>query len=265
MTRAIACVAFLALLSGGAQGNSLPYVLPNDNGSMAGRLSHDTLELHLVVGMAVWRPEADSGPSIEVAAFAEEGKSPQVPAPLIRVPAGTTISATVRNALADSTLRIYGLATRPASIDDSLVIAPGESRSVTFRAGTPGSYLYWASLGHSNRGPEAERIAEREQLGGAFLVDPAGGSPPDRVLVINVWGNRIDSTRYRTALTINGRSWPHTERLEATRGRHAPLAGDQRAAAQSPDAPARLLLPGETRGATALPTPSIPRPTGDWW
>jgi len=215
MTRAIACVAFLALLSGGARGNSLPSVLPNDNRSPAGRFSHDTLELHLVVGLAVWRPEADSGPSIEVAAFAEEGKSPQVPAPLIRVPAGTTISATVRNALTDSTLRIYGLATRPASIHDSLVIPPGESRSVTFPAGAPGSYLYWASLGHSNRGPEAERIAEREQLGGAFIVDPAGGSPPDRVLVMNVWGNRIDSTRYRNTLTINGRSWPHTERLEA--------------------------------------------------
>ena len=214
MTRVIACAALLALLSGGARGSSLPSVLPNDNRSPAGRLSHDTLELHLVVGMAVWRPEADSGPSIEVAAFGEEGKSPQVPAPLIRVPAGTVIAATIRNELTDSTLRIYGLVTRPAAVHDSLVIPPGESRSVIFPAGAPGSYLYWASLGSNKH----ERFAEREQLAGAFIVDPPGGSPPDRILVLNVWGDRVDSTTYRNALTINGRSWPYTERIEATAG-----------------------------------------------
>lgn len=214
MTRAIACAALLALLSGGARGNSLPSVLPNDNRLPAGRLAHDTLELHLLVGMAVWRPEADSGPSIEVAAFGEEGKSPQVPGPLIRVPAGTVIAATVRNELTDSTLRIYGLVTRPAAAHDSLVIPPGESRSVVFPAGAPGSYLYWASLGHNKH----ERFAEREQIAGAFIVDPPGGSPPDRILVLNIWGNRIDSTTYRNALTINGRSWPYTERIEATVG-----------------------------------------------
>lgn len=223
MMRAMTCVAFLAFLIGGGPANSarlstmaadLPHVLPNDNRSPAGRLSHDTLELDLVVGTAVWRPEADSGPSIEVAAFGEEGKSPQVPAPLIRVPAGTVIAATVRNQLADSTLRIYGLVTRPAAVHDSLVIPPGESRSVTFPAGTPGSYLYWASLGNNTH----ERDQEREQIAGAFIVDPPGGSPPDRILVLNIWGTRIDSSTYRNALTINGRSWPHTERIEATVG-----------------------------------------------
>jgi FtsP/CotA-like multicopper oxidase with cupredoxin domain len=119
----------------------------------------------------------------------------------------------VRNALPDSTLRIYGLVTRPAAVHDSLVISPGESRTVTFPTGAPGSYLYRASLGEAT--PDQ---AERQQLSGAFVVDPAGGSGPDRVLVINVWGNRIDSTRYRNALTINGRSWPYTERFETTVG-----------------------------------------------
>jgi FtsP/CotA-like multicopper oxidase with cupredoxin domain len=214
MTRAIACVALLALLSGGAPGKNLPVVLPNDNRLSAGRLSHDTLELHLVVGMAVWRPEADSGPSIEVAAFAEEGKAPQVPSPLIRVPAGTVIAATIRNGLADSTLRIYGLVTRPAAARDSLVLRPGESRSVTFPAGAPGSYLYWASLGANDH----DLDDEREQVAGAFIVDPAGGSPPDRVLVLNIWGTNLDSVTYRNALTINGRSWPYTERIEAMAG-----------------------------------------------
>jgi len=223
MTRAISCVALLAVLSGGGSQNSartstrttdLPFVLPNDNRSPAGRLSHDTLELHLVVAMGRWYPEADSGPSIEVAAFGEEGKSPQVPGPLIRVPAGTVIAATIRNELADSTLRIYGLVTRPAAAHDSLVIPPGESRSVTFPAGAPGSYLYWASLGANDH----DLDDEREQIAGAFIVDPPAGSPPDRVLVLNVWGTTVDSVTYRNALTINGRSWPYTERIEATVG-----------------------------------------------
>jgi manganese oxidase len=214
MTRAMACVALLTLLSGGAPGKNLPLVLPNDNRLPAGRLSHDTLKVRLVVGVSVWRPEADSGPSIEVPAFREEGRSPQVPGPLIRVPAGTVIAATVRNDLSDSTLRIYGLVTRPDAAHDSLTIPPGTSRSVTFAAGEPGSYLYWASLGVS----KGEGDQESQQLAGGFVVDPPGGSPPDRVLVLNIWGTRTDSVTYRNALTINGRSWPHTERIEATVG-----------------------------------------------
>jgi FtsP/CotA-like multicopper oxidase with cupredoxin domain len=85
---------------------------------------------------------------------------------------------------------------------------------VVFAAGAPGSYLYWASLGNSKH----ERDAEREQIAGAFIVDPPGGSPPDRVLVMNIWGTRVDSATYRNALTINGRSWPYTERIRATVG-----------------------------------------------
>jgi len=214
MRRSTGCVALLTLLSGGAAKTDLPPVLPNDNRTPAGRLSHDTLQIHLVVAMAAWRPQADTGPSIEVAAFSEEGKSPQVPSPLIRVPAGTTVSATIRNALADSTLRVYGLTTRPAVAHDSLIIPPGEVRSVMFPVGAPGSYLYWASLGA--KGQEGQ--AEREQVSGALIVDPPGGSPPDRVLVMNIWGTRLDSVTYRNALAINGRSWPYTERLEAAVG-----------------------------------------------
>jgi manganese oxidase len=214
MTRAIACVALLLLLSGGAPEHSLPPVVPNDNRVPAGRLAHDTLELHLVVDLARWHPQSDSGPAIEVAAFGEEGRPPRIPGPLIRVPAGTVIAATVRNALADSTLRVYGLATRPAAVHDSLVIPPGESRRVTFAAGAPGSYLYWASLGANDH----DLDDEREQISGGFIVDPPGGSPPDRVLVMNIWGTTVDSITYRNALTINGRSWPYTERIEATVG-----------------------------------------------
>jgi FtsP/CotA-like multicopper oxidase with cupredoxin domain len=191
-------------------------VHPNDNRRPAGRLRGDTLLLRLEVRMAAWRPEADSGPTVEVAAFAEVGRPPEIPAPLIRVPAGTVVIASVRNALDDSTISVHGLVTHPSARDDSLTLRPGASATVTFAAGEAGTYAYWAALG-----PSLHRVGidpEHEQLVGAFVVDPPGGSPPDRILVINTWGTALDTSRFRRALTINGRSWPHTERIEAAVG-----------------------------------------------
>ncbi|HTG85259.1 MAG TPA: hypothetical protein VL853_10625, partial [Gemmatimonadales bacterium] len=78
---------------------SMDGIEANDNRSPAGQLRDDTLSIALEVRMGTWHPEADSGPAIEVAAFAEAGKAPQVPGPLIRVKEGTTIAATIRNAL----------------------------------------------------------------------------------------------------------------------------------------------------------------------
>jgi FtsP/CotA-like multicopper oxidase with cupredoxin domain len=127
--------------------DTLPRVHPNDNRMPAGRLRGDTLELQLEVRMARWFPEADSGEGLEVAAFTEAGRAPEIPAPLIRVPAGTTIIATIRNVLSDSTIAIHGLLTHPATADDSLFLSPGEARTITFPAGEPGSYTYWATFG----------------------------------------------------------------------------------------------------------------------
>ena len=60
------------LLSGGnVLPATLPGVVPNDNRVPAGRLRGDTLDLDLEVRMATWYLEADSGPAVEVAAFAE--------------------------------------------------------------------------------------------------------------------------------------------------------------------------------------------------
>ena len=193
-----------------------PPVHPNDNRVPAGRLRGDTLELRLEVRMATWLPEADSGPAIEVAAFAEEGRAPEIPAPLIRVRTGTIVVASVQNLLADSTIALHGLVPHPAAQDDSLMLRPGESTTVTFAAGEPGTYAYRAALGSSphRRGMDPEQ----EQLAGAFVVDPLGGSPPDRIMVINIWGTPLDSTTYRNALAINGRAWPYTERIEAMVG-----------------------------------------------
>ncbi|HYV97177.1 MAG TPA: multicopper oxidase domain-containing protein [Gemmatimonadaceae bacterium] len=211
MTRTILLAAAAGLLGSCTPPPSLDRVLANDNRHTAGTLRRDTLALHLVVRTAEWRPESDTTAMVRVAAFAEENKPAQIPAPLIRVREGTVIDATVRNGLTDSTIRIIGLSTRPAAVHDTIVLKPGESRHVTFAAGKAGTYLYRASQGNCKDG-------EREQAGGAFIVDPPDGSPPDRVFVINIWGNPIDSTNYSNAVAINGRSWPATERIDAVVG-----------------------------------------------
>nr|MBA2626767.1 multicopper oxidase domain-containing protein [Gemmatimonadales bacterium] len=193
----------------------LPSVRANDNTHAAGAWRGDTLALDLEITMATWRPEADDGPAINVAAFAERGRAPEIPGPLVRVPAGTVIVATIRNALTDSAAALHGFVARPAA-DDSVLLRPGESRTVQFTARTPGTYFYYAILGNHSQNRDVDE--ERDQLAGALVVDPPGGSPADRILMMNIWSRKVDSTRSQNALTINGRSWPHTERIAATVG-----------------------------------------------
>ncbi len=188
-------------------------VAPNDNRVPAGTMAHDTLTLRLLVQRAEWFPEGDAGPGVTVEAFGEAGRMPSIPAPLIRVPEGTAIRATVVNHLPDSTAYIVGLGTHPMPRADTIALHPGDSVTVTFLAGAAGTYVYHARIGAD---PE-DRLAERETTAGAFVVDPPGAVEPDRIFVINIFGSD-GSGRYRNALAINGRSWPHTERLAATVG-----------------------------------------------
>src|SRR5512143_1034620 len=96
----------------------LPAVHPNDNRLPAGQLRGDTLELQLEVRRATWRPESDTGPSLEVAAFGEAGRDPSIPGPLIRVRTGTAIGASDRHRPSDSTITVRGLPSHPAVRDD---------------------------------------------------------------------------------------------------------------------------------------------------
>ena len=189
-----------------------PKVESNDNRTPAGRMSGDSLVISLEIRMAVWYPERPDGPHVRVAAFAEEGRPATIPGPLIRVPAGTIIVATLRNTLPDSAVTIRGFFSRPVAKDSGIRLVPGERTTLRFPAGAPGTYFY------SARVDEAADAGEREQLAGAFIVDPVGGSPPDRVFVINIWSGMIDSATGGNALAINGRSWPYTERISATVG-----------------------------------------------
>jgi len=193
----------------------------NDNRAGAGILRDGVLTIRLEARRGDWRPDGDTDPGIVVAAFAEEGKPLQIPGPLIRVPRGTAIHAFVRNSLPDSTLFVHGLYTRGARGPDTVQVKPGEVREVRFDAGAPGTYFYWATTGATAavgfRGPAS-------QLSGAFVVDSstALGPPRDRVFVLGFWtpGDntgiiaRTDVNRF----VINGKSWPHTERLTYTVG-----------------------------------------------
>ena len=193
-------------------------VVPNDNRAAAGRMVGDTLVVELVLDSAVWYPQGPGGPSVVVPAFAEAGHAPQIPAPLIRVRAGTTIRATIRNAL-DSTYVLRGFHARPGVPADSAALQGGASRTFTFAAGAPGTYLYDAlPQGYVPPRTVQDRRGEREHAAGAFIIDPLGGSPPDRVLVINIRADSAEAGAYRNALAINGLSWPHTERFDALTG-----------------------------------------------
>ena len=196
-------------------------IVANANSSPAGAFRDGVLTLHLEVGSGAWYPEAENGPSVTVQAFGEAGGPLQIPGPLIRVPEGTEIHATIHNALPDSTVVLYGLHTRPGSARDTLHVAPGASREVRFEAGAPGTYYYW---GTTTGLPMEEREGVDSQLTGALIVDPAGTtSPDDRVFVIGLWFQPADFTGPKPVpeqevMVINGKSWPHTERLTFTQG-----------------------------------------------
>ncbi len=194
-----------------------PRVLPNENRSAAGRLEKGVLEVELEAREGRWYPDGDNGPSIVMQVFAEAGRAPQNPGPLIRVPAGTTINVTVHSALRDSVLVLYGLHTRPGTTGDTIQIAPGATRSVSFLAGEPGTYFYWGS---TTGEPVEERNGIDSQLQGAFIIDTAGApARPDRVFVLGSWTGPEDSSGFAPDLrVINGLSWPNTERLTYTVG-----------------------------------------------
>lgn len=187
-------------------------VVANDNRMAGGTMSHDTLHIDLVLQRAEWYPEAEDGPHVTVEAFSEAGKAPVIPSPLIRVTAGTVIHATVRNTLNDSTAHVIGLGGKPT---DTLHVVPGGVVSTIFRADAPGTYLYRAQIGDASAvqfGPE------HNTAGGALVVDPVDGSRFDRIFVINIISFDVDSITHKEALAINGKSWPHTERISMTVG-----------------------------------------------
>jgi FtsP/CotA-like multicopper oxidase with cupredoxin domain len=190
---------------------SLPRIAANTNQYAAGILSKSGLTVELEIREGAFYPEDESGPSLQVFAFAEAGKQLQIPGPMIRIPQDTWVQVTVHNLIARDVL-IHGMHTRPGENDDTIEIAAGATRDVTFSAGAPGAYYYWATAGGDTLGGRPYK--EDSQLHGAFIVDPRGAVAPDRVFVIGMWRDRQLAQESFDVPVINGKSWPYTERLE---------------------------------------------------
>ena len=189
----------------------------HDNERAGGTVKNGVLRLQLDTRLGTWYPHGADGPSAEMLAFGEVGRPLQIPGPLIRVRAGTEVIVSIKNSVADSTLTVHGLVSRPipAGASDTVNVAPGATREVRFRLDAPGAYYYWATtMGRAFR----LRVREDAQLSGAIIVDPKGAAPRrDRVLVFGEWADTVAGegapAQRRLLLTVNGRSWPHTSRL----------------------------------------------------
>ena len=193
---------------------TLPRIEANRNLSPAGQLRDGVLTLRLEIRDGDWYPEAETGPGVVVQAFAEEGRTLQVPGPLIRVPAGTEVRATVRNTLDKGSAKLYGLHGRPGDGKQPLGIPAGEIREVRFKLSAPGAYHYWATTTDKNL---FTRGGVDSQLSGALVVDPPGEAAADRVFVMGLWVDRPlpgpSQPNGRLIAVINGKSWPYTERF----------------------------------------------------
>ena len=222
---AVSLAAVLALVSPGSVHSqepagpvalqaTLPRIDANRNLSPAGQLRDGVLTLRLEIREGDWYPEADTAPSAVVQAFGEEGRALQIPGPLVRVPAGTEVRATVRNTLKNNAAKVYGLHGRPGDGKLPLEIPAGDIREVRFRLAAPGAYHYWAT---TTDAPLQRRFFADSQLSGALIVDPPGGAVADRVFLIGVWfdpGVQGASPRNGQQIAvINGKTWPYTERL----------------------------------------------------
>jgi len=167
----------------------------------------------LVAGVKVFdltarEMEWEVEPGKKVKAWAYNG---QVPGPQIRVREGDRVRITLKNELPESTaIHFHGLEV-PNDQDGVPFITqppikPGESHTYEFTVPNPGSHMY-----HSHH-----NAATQTMLGmlGAFIVEPkrptaAEKADVDYVMILN------DGPH---GYTFNGKSFPATEPIVATRG-----------------------------------------------
>lgn len=196
---------------------------PNDNRTRAGVTMAGTVAIRMEARLAQWHPQGDGAPGMVIPVFAEIGRPAQVPGPVIRVPGGTNVIVTVRNMIPNQLLTIHGLHSRPAigaAFNDSVQVAPGAVHTLRFRLDRPGTYYYW---GTTTGRAFNYRTKEDAQLTGVIVVDEPGvRSPTDRILVIGMRSDTIGTVGSRAGdrqlFVVNGRAWPHTDRLVYEKG-----------------------------------------------
>lgn len=196
--------------------SKLEEIFTNDNRIAAGELRNGVLYLNLEIRKGNWYPESHDGMPITVYALAEAGKPLQIPGPVIRVPEGTRIDATVRNLIVGSTLTLHGFYARPAAGKDSLVIPYAQTCKLQFEVGAAGTYYYRLSANSFKR-TNWLPYREDSQLYGALIIDKRGNKidPNERILMVGMWNDTLNGkmTFNGEEKVINGLSWPYTERL----------------------------------------------------
>jgi FtsP/CotA-like multicopper oxidase with cupredoxin domain len=238
-TVCLLCAAFAA--ASGPGHRALPVVRANSNTARAGVMKNGVLAITLEARETLWYLDGRARPPMTIEAFAELGKDPLVPGPLIRAPRGTELRLSIRNSLRVALTLLVPAIVRggPAgNALDSLVIEPGATGLMSLRLMTPGNYPYRASTPTG----ASRALDYAGLLAGAIVVDSLGAAtqPRDRVFVIMLAGDsvwrafadtaaRTDRTLAALAAaaearlgryiwTINGNSWPSTERIRATVG-----------------------------------------------
>jgi FtsP/CotA-like multicopper oxidase with cupredoxin domain len=193
-------------------GEVQPPIVANQNHASAGVLRDGVLTVQLEIAMGDWHPEAEDGMSLSVYAFGETGRPLQNPGPLLRVPQGTEIRASVHNAIAVP-VAVHGLG--DGSNAAVVQVASHATEQIRFKATTPGLYFYWGAS-------EGEDLLTRHgvdaELSGALVVDPPNADAKDEIFVMEMISDRAGPGSRETLATINGKSWPYTQRFEYERG-----------------------------------------------
>lgn len=183
----------------------------HQNTVSAGRMVDGRWRVELNVVESAWKPEGVDDPEVPVLAFAETGRAPLVPGPLIRVPRGTPVTITLRNKT-DSALLIGGLRAGMPLEKDTLHLAARGSREVQYVMSAAGTYFYWGAF--KGTGFE-DRLWKDSQLNGAIVVDAPGDKMHDHVFVLSEWFHPYDENRpFEVVSVINGKGWPQTHTVE---------------------------------------------------
>ena len=203
-----------------AEPRALPTAQINENRTPAGTRVGSTHQLRLDVQWTAWTFNSKTARDVPMLAFAEVGRAPSIPGPLLRVPLGTRIQVSIANPLTDRTITIRGLGSQVGNARDSLVIAPGQTVDHEFAADAVGTFHYWGAT--SDATAHNRRFGHDSQLNGAFIVDAPGTPDDDRIFIMTLWSDSTNPNGSfnvsREFWAINGTAWPETERLRYTVG-----------------------------------------------